>query len=422
MSRIKIKNFGPIKTGCLSNDGWLDIKKVTLFIGNQGTGKSTVAKLISTFTWIEKALTRGDYDIAYFESKDRIKTYFAYHKIDEYLPEYNIQNPFFRGKEEPVLEYEGASYRIIYKPRRLKIEPRQKSVYSLPQIMYVPSERNFISTVDDPKFLRIASEPLVELLTEMRRAKAKIIEPINLPINATQLSYDEKLNLIYISGADYKVSLDKGSSGFQSVVPLYLVSWFLANQVKGNEGQEAMNSDELSRFQDSVREIYANPDLNEDQRRLAISAVSYRFKKTAFINIVEEPEQNLFPESQQEILNSLLKMNNLSENNKLIMTSHSPYIINFLTLCVKAGLIHQKFQGRLSKKMIDNIEAIVPTEANLLPQDIVIYEINGNGGIEILPDYNGLPNDENYLNQILEFFNEQFSKLLDIERNAGQLF
>ena len=61
MSKIKIKNFGPVKAG-LSNDEWLDINKVTVFIGNQGSGKSTVAKVISTFTWIEKALVRGDYD------------------------------------------------------------------------------------------------------------------------------------------------------------------------------------------------------------------------------------------------------------------------------------------------------------------------------------------------------------------------
>jgi predicted ATPase len=56
MSRIKIRNFGPIVNGYLENDGWIDINKVTIFIGNQGSGKSTIAKLISTFTWIEKAL------------------------------------------------------------------------------------------------------------------------------------------------------------------------------------------------------------------------------------------------------------------------------------------------------------------------------------------------------------------------------
>ena len=60
MSKIKIRNFGPIKEGYQENGGWIDIKKVTIFIGNQGSGKSTVAKLISTFMWLEKALIRGD--------------------------------------------------------------------------------------------------------------------------------------------------------------------------------------------------------------------------------------------------------------------------------------------------------------------------------------------------------------------------
>ena len=60
MSRIKIKNFGPLKETASVTDGWIDIKK-NRFTGNQGSGKSTVAKLISTFTWMEKVLTRGDF-------------------------------------------------------------------------------------------------------------------------------------------------------------------------------------------------------------------------------------------------------------------------------------------------------------------------------------------------------------------------
>ena len=54
MSKIKIKNFGPIKEGYQEDDGWFDIKKVTVFIGNQGSGKSTIAKLISTFNQTEQ--------------------------------------------------------------------------------------------------------------------------------------------------------------------------------------------------------------------------------------------------------------------------------------------------------------------------------------------------------------------------------
>ena len=29
MSRIKIKNFGPIREGFVDNDGWMDIEKVS---------------------------------------------------------------------------------------------------------------------------------------------------------------------------------------------------------------------------------------------------------------------------------------------------------------------------------------------------------------------------------------------------------
>lgn len=58
--QIKVKNFGPVREGYTGNDGWIDIHKVTVFIGDQGSGKSTVAKLIATFVWLEKALIRGD--------------------------------------------------------------------------------------------------------------------------------------------------------------------------------------------------------------------------------------------------------------------------------------------------------------------------------------------------------------------------
>ena len=94
MSRIRIKNFGPIKEGYkeVLPDGtvneWMDIKKVTMFIGNQGSGKSTVAKLISTFSWMEKALYRGDYPPGYFETYDRFrKNFLTFHRIENYFTE-----------------------------------------------------------------------------------------------------------------------------------------------------------------------------------------------------------------------------------------------------------------------------------------------------------------------------------------------
>lgn len=64
MTKIRVKNFGFIKEGPLDkdgHDGWIEIKKVTAFTGSEGSGMSALTKLISTLTWIEKALVRGDY-------------------------------------------------------------------------------------------------------------------------------------------------------------------------------------------------------------------------------------------------------------------------------------------------------------------------------------------------------------------------
>ena len=108
MSQIKIKNFGPIKEGYKDSNGWLDVKKVTLFIGNQGSGKSTIAKLVTTFLWIEKALTRGDYDTKWFTRKNKLKNQFlTYFRLENYFP--NIED-----LDQTYIEYIGDSYHITF--------------------------------------------------------------------------------------------------------------------------------------------------------------------------------------------------------------------------------------------------------------------------------------------------------------------
>ena len=55
--RIRIRNYGPLGIGTAELDGGsLTVPKFSFFIGDQGTVKSTVAKLISTLSWTEKAM------------------------------------------------------------------------------------------------------------------------------------------------------------------------------------------------------------------------------------------------------------------------------------------------------------------------------------------------------------------------------
>lgn len=96
-----------------------------------------------------------------------------------------------------------------------------------------------------------------------------------------------------------------------------------------------MSSEELKRFKKGVREIWDNETFTDEQKRAALSELSSKFNKTAFMNIVEEPEQNLFPSSQWQMLQSLLQFNNMNGGNKLIITTHSPYIINYLSIAIQ---------------------------------------------------------------------------------------
>lgn len=217
-SKIKVRDFGPIQEGCLENNGWIEISKTTIFIGNQGSGKSTIAKLISTFTWIEKALVRGDYDKKWIERK-----------------------------------------------------------------------------------------------------------------------------------------------------------------------------------------------------RLAISVLSSKFNKTSFINIIEEPEQNLFPTSQWQLLKSLLEFNNLIIGNKLIMTTHSPYIINYLSIAIQAGYLKEKIKS--NNFLLKKLDSIVPLSSTVNSKEVSIYQLDEEKGtISKLNSYEGIPSDKNLLNESLADGNSLFDSLLEIEQ------
>ncbi len=431
MSKIRIKNFGAIKNGYAENGGWLDIKKVTIFIGNQGSGKSTIAKLISTFTWIEKALVRGDYNKKWFAKKNKLQNNFlGYHRLENYFSN--------NADIQTEIEYEGNAFNIKYKDNTLIISEIENKEYHLPQIMYVPAERNFISNVKNPKSLKLISSSLMEFLTEFENAKNAIKGAISLPINNVTLEYDKLNDIINIKGTDkdnhYKVRLNEASSGFQSVVPLYLVSQYLSDMVKEQENNEenkqksikSMSGEELERFKKSVAAIFKNENLTDEQRSAALSVLSAKFNKTAFINIVEEPEQNLFPTSQWQMLKSLLEFNNRSKKNKLIMTTHSPYIINYLTLAVKAYNVSEKIKNLAStnireekekkEQLRKDLEKIVPHNSMVNPSEWVIYELDEkNGTIKKLENYKGLPSDDNYLNDGMNTSNELFTNLLEIE-------
>jgi predicted ATPase len=408
MSKIRIKNFGPIKEGYQENDGWLDVKKVTVFIGNQGSGKSTVAKLISTFSWLEKALYKQLIKKSEVTRKSKFENYYC-----EYQ---NLKNYFNPNTE---IEFKGIAYNFHYKYGRLNIEEVKGQKYLVPKIMYVPAERNFVSAVSQPEKLKYLPKTLYTFLEEFERSKNELTDILDLPINDLRFSYDSKRSISKIIGNDYDLPLYEASSGLQSSIPLFLVSKNLAEGIDriSDNSKSKVSLEEMQTLRTRILSILKNEKLTEEIRSQAIELLSSVTKNDCFINVVEEPEQNLFPSSQQKMLNSLLEFNNMNEGNKLIMTTHSPYLINYLTHAVKASMVLEKIDKSNNKIELRNkLKDIVPINSVLGAEDWVVYELNEtNGSIIKLKDYKGLPSDANYLNERIAEGNEIFGKLLDIE-------
>lgn len=411
MSKIRIKNFGPIKEGYQENGGFLDIKKVTVFIGNQGSGKSTVAKVISTMMWIEKALNRGDFSID-----------FTFHDLQEQFEYQNLRDYF---NLETVIDYVGERYSIhydMYSNQWPIIEKTNESNYVVPKIMYIPSERNFLSVINNATGVRGLPEPLFEFAEELKRGQADTKgEEIPLPINGVSYKYESGTDTSYIIGTDYKLNLLYASSGFQSLVPLFLVSSSLAQMIKSGVEISSANIsvDQSIRMNKEISKITLDNKISDDEKLKKVSDVKARFQNKAFINIVEETEQNLFPSSQHQILNHLLEFNNMNEGNKLIITTHSPYLINYLTLAVKAESLIDKCKGYKGESDFKTeLSKIVSLDSLVKANDLVIYELNDSGNIIKLGNYKGLPEDKNYLNNSLAETNYLFDDLLQLEKQC----
>lgn len=393
-TRIFIKDFGPIK------EAFIEFNKVTFFIGPQGVGKSTIAKLYSMFTWLEKKFIRGMEDFKQFERTSRFKDEVcAYHRLSS----------FFKPSTE--IKFEGQRYVFHFMNNNLDINQidrtEQMEVF---KVIYIPSDRNALSSLDSLAGLKSVPQSLMAFKDEYDNAK-KSLSGIKLPINNVKFSYNKHNEKTYIVGKNYKVELMDASSGFQAIVPLLLVSEHLTRLVEANikkNNGEGLSLEESEQLKREVNSIMNDSSLSIMVKRRALSSISKRFGYSGLANIVEEPEQNLYPKSQQAVLYELLRLSQVSEGNKLVITTHSPYLIDYLTLAIKAAKLIEEGADK------NRIANIVPIESAISEKYVTIYQLS-NGYASLLPMYAGVPSDNNDLNSLLAETNTSFDELLDIE-------
>jgi len=389
---LKIQNFGPIGDGLDSDDGFINIKKVTIFIGNQAMGKSTIVKIYSVFVWLEKMLYRETLTEELVKN-NFINSYCAYQGLEL----------FFR--DNTFLHYKGDIFSFIYNNKQLEIIKSDNNNYLSPQVVYTPAERNFLNSINNPSSLKNLPKILSAFLFEFEKAKENI-EKVELPLDNLEFEYNSKSKESFISGNNYKIPLSVSASGIQSLLPIYLISKFFSEKKRQNSAIREISIEEQNRLKEKLKEILSNDDLSDEIRETAIKTLSATYQNSYFINIIEELEQNLFPNSQKKLLYSLLKFVNMDQNNKLILTTHSPYILTALNNVILANDIKVKKGNKVLENIIDN-GLCVDFE------NVSAYVIE-NGVIKTIIDIEERLIGINIIDSVSDDFNDTFDNLLSL--------
>ena len=358
MIKLKIKNFGPIINGYenLQTDDFFDVSKCSVFIGEQGTGKSTIAKLISTLLWLEKDIVKKRRDFTQFKTEDFIKLC-KNQKINGYF------------KTETYICYQSYIFDFEYKESKFSITQKNDlSKYNGKKIMYIPSERNLISVLEDVDEISGLPYTLQSTYEEFIKASKKLGEKKKkLPLNGFEYSYNKAINTGFIEDINNNsiVKLSASSSGLQSFAPLFLISDYLSKSVtedffdkianfssKEKEyAKELIKSHFPELFEDKAEQVIEkferaisvglNSNFTESEKTILMSHLS-SILNICFANIVEEPEQNLYPSSQIEVTKFLISCLNENVRNSLLITTHSPFVLSTLNNLLYASKINSK--------------------------------------------------------------------------------
>ena len=353
--RLIVKSFGPVKD--------LDVifKKVTLFIGDQGTGKSCVAKLFSMFKWTEKVLSQKKYKLSYFEQYNRFqKMLCKYHRIESFV------------NESSYIKFEGDLYDFLYENGNFSVIDKNHEIKGISKVMYVPAERSIVSVAENKsKLLKELPDSSETFSDEFVNAKKFFQNGYNLPFEGLRFEYDSLNDAGWIHGVDYKVRLINASSGIQSSLPMCIVSEYLSIKISDKE-EVKLSKEEKDKLEKRVAEIMQNEEYSDSIKDMMIRQLSYANRYNQLINIVEEPELNLFPRSQMEVLFSLISNNASAEENMLVFTTHSPYslaIINTMIMGAKA-------YTNATEEQRGQIEAILPVKYQINENEIAAYRLS----------------------------------------------
>ncbi len=384
MNYLKIKNFGPVK------EATIELKPFLVLIGGQGTGKSTIAKLLSIFQdylWYVNILRENEnihtpfieYSIMeYFKDSTYIEYICNGISIIYQEGKFEIKHEQFDNKESFLNYYSDILIKKITVLRDKLGFPSDQPIetfieknfpfiknYSV-TALYIPAERNIAGVFSNAlASMLIAGIPIpslfVRYISYFEKAR-KAAPEYTLPfMNNIVYKSDEKEEGIIISKEDGTklIPLSKCSSGLQSLLPMVMI-------------------------------------------------LDYCIRERMFSSyVIEEPEQNLFPDNQLAVLRYMIsKMNTFENKPSHTITTHSPYLLSGINLSLIAGKIARH------PEYAEEAEKILPKEYHLVPGCIAAYALGDTESYckDIINPETGTI-DQNYLDTTSSIIGQEFGKL-----------
>ncbi len=408
---LRIRNYGPLSHGSSSlENGCITFPKYTILIGDQGTGKSTVAKLFSTLSWLEKAFIRKNYEPKTFNLGNLLTL----------LENQNLPRGYINESTE--IEYIGQTCSIWLSKGKTGVSSHLNSDYRCPQIIYFPSERNVLSVIDNPLEVNDLPAMVKQLASEFLNANRKVGRRKRKLFGDYKIEFDPDSRKSYVIDTEGKTSvvLSQSSSGLQSIAPLLVVSDYLSKGI----GEDFL--DKLKKENGNIREValsrVENPlisgklkffldsglkdNLSDDEIAYLKDALG-KYVNSSLWQIVEEPEQNLYPTSQVEVVKKLI--DNTGEDGKLVLTTHSPYILSVMNNFIFA---HDQFQkyGKTVRGVQNSLFMAF--------EDVAAYKIE-DGTVQSIMDPDSRMIDATEIDECSTKINSVFDRLLAMGESDG---
>lgn len=322
---IIIKNFGPLKEVEID-----DIKPLTVFIGKSAGGKSIIMKVIVLMRYIYKMVNIRSYLKNAKITRSPFKLRFNSLLHDGLKGMITAQTEIYY-----TVEINGNKYTLKYTNRGLQSDiniPDKDLIFF--KEAYVSGMRSLIP-IWASKAVSVKGENLGfffhETFNDFNDAtdviKEQKLEYLNLKMKVRKSGNRPKLFTIESLQNDaVPIELRYASSGIQTSAPLVAIVHYFAQEFS---------------FKDAFQRSVLNYLYKQDLLTKFTPGIN-RNKLGKYVHIhIEEVELSLAPEDQKAFMSNLVEevfhKNKKDRKLGLMVSTHSPYIVNHLNVLLRAG-------------------------------------------------------------------------------------